>query len=270
MEPTITDPGVALMKLRNLSLRPLFFSSVLFLSACAFQPGNPWGWIEAEISTAPIRSSGEVALDSSTVHLGEIRLLTPGTAGGEAIADFDPANPPPGYTLCHNGHCHTEDGRIVDYEDIIVPGSSAAEPRAVVVASIEADLHSPASVHREDLKIIEQTSLSQAEVIVERLSLEGVLEDHEDSRPLHITLNLAALTFLAPIQLEVGRDQPEFQELHLRLDWPDELFEGLDFSEALPESGTGAIRVHAGRNRDIYDELVERIALSATLAAETP
>ena len=29
-----------------------------------------------------------------------------------------PGKPPPGYTLCHNGHCHHPSGRLVPYAEI--------------------------------------------------------------------------------------------------------------------------------------------------------
>ena len=32
---------------------------------------------------------------------------------------FDPQNPPEGYTRCHRGHCHTVDGRVVSYQQVM-------------------------------------------------------------------------------------------------------------------------------------------------------
>ena len=33
-------------------------------------------------------------------------------------AGLDPAKPPAGYSLCHGGHCHADDGRLVDYAEV--------------------------------------------------------------------------------------------------------------------------------------------------------
>ncbi len=32
---------------------------------------------------------------------------------------FDPANPPPGWKLCHRNHCHNEDGRVASYQQVM-------------------------------------------------------------------------------------------------------------------------------------------------------
>jgi hypothetical protein len=55
-------------------------------------------------------------------------------AGETSALSFDPANPPPGYTLCHNGHCHAADGRLVDYADIAaeLAGGATSGPALVL------------------------------------------------------------------------------------------------------------------------------------------
>jgi hypothetical protein len=47
-----------------------------------------------------------------------VALQTQTGGGGGGGGTFDPANPPPGYSLCHGGHCHSDDGALVSYEDI--------------------------------------------------------------------------------------------------------------------------------------------------------
>ena len=56
---------------------------------------------------------------------------------------FDPANPPVGYSLCHNGHCHADSGELVDYDEIILSlgGSNAGKEIAQLVeAPVSLDL----------------------------------------------------------------------------------------------------------------------------------
>ena len=36
---------------------------------------------------------------------------------GEVV--FDPKNPPPGWVLCHNNHCHHQDGRVASYAQVM-------------------------------------------------------------------------------------------------------------------------------------------------------
>ncbi len=49
-----------------------------------------------------LASDFEVKLDDVSLTLQALALLP----GAEAALAFDPAAPPPGYSLCHNGHCH--------------------------------------------------------------------------------------------------------------------------------------------------------------------
>jgi len=98
--------------------------------ACAFSRGNPWGLAELTLSASfdppasrltpegYLKTSTNYALrlDRIEVLLGSLTLKM--KAGGSGGGAFDPAHPPAGYALCHNGHCHADDGRLVSYEEI--------------------------------------------------------------------------------------------------------------------------------------------------------
>lgn len=102
------------------------------LVACATEPGLGYRTWQAQVNFSFDYGSGrlsedswlrldndyEIKLERASVGGGQIELLTnmSDSTGNDAV--FDPANPPPGYSLCHNGHCHTTDGRLVDYEEI--------------------------------------------------------------------------------------------------------------------------------------------------------
>jgi hypothetical protein len=62
--------------------------------------------------------------------------------GGTEALSFDPANPPPGYSLCHNGHCHSDEGALVDYEAIEaeLSGDDATRRTALQLEGAEVDL----------------------------------------------------------------------------------------------------------------------------------
>jgi hypothetical protein len=102
------------------------------LASCTFEAGSGFGTLEGADLRASFEPGGRLGEDGSflvmggyrvlpesmSLEIGELRLdeLETSDSGGGGV--FDPANPPPGYTLCHGGHCHTEDGRLVPYEDI--------------------------------------------------------------------------------------------------------------------------------------------------------
>jgi hypothetical protein len=103
----------------------------LWIPGCAFEEGNPWGRAdlglvldfqpvdgrltpEGRLKTA---SDYAVALDRLSVRVDAMSLVL-GASGESALGEFDPANPPEGYGLCHGGHCHADDGRLVSYEEI--------------------------------------------------------------------------------------------------------------------------------------------------------
>jgi hypothetical protein len=98
------------------------------LAACAWGPGEPFATLSARIEARlevpggrdlgdgwqMLASNYQIAIDTLELETGGVALNDAGAGGGV----FDPANPPPGYSLCHNGHCHAEDGSLVSYEDI--------------------------------------------------------------------------------------------------------------------------------------------------------
>lgn len=104
--------------------------TLLLLTACTFTPGQGFGELRgATLTTAftpgAARDLGggafltnqaqQVRVDRFELELGDVSLLE--LQGGGAVS-FDPANPPPGYSLCHGGHCHADDGSLVDYSEI--------------------------------------------------------------------------------------------------------------------------------------------------------
>ena len=107
------------------------FGVVGSLSGCAFSDGDPYGVVSAtleahyelrddrdvgEVGWQKLTSELQLRLDEARLDVDVVQLIDRGTSVG-ALA-FDPANPPPGYTLCHNGHCHSVSGDLVDYADV--------------------------------------------------------------------------------------------------------------------------------------------------------
>lgn len=114
----------------------------LLSGGCAFTDGDPWGtaeWsVEARLDEAGrtsaegLRTSDDfrVQLDTLSWSIVSAQL---GYAAGGSVEGFDPADPPPGYSLCHNGHCHADSGELVDYEDIAAELAAASGQGGVTI-----------------------------------------------------------------------------------------------------------------------------------------
>ena len=113
------------MSLRSFVLVPLL------CAGCTWADGNGWANLSAEVR-AHLHVDAPQAAEYATlrtdlghdVRVDRLVLLVDGLTlyrvggGGAAPAAFDPANPPPGYGLCHGGHCHAPSGGTESYEEI--------------------------------------------------------------------------------------------------------------------------------------------------------
>jgi hypothetical protein len=111
---------------------------------CALGDGQPWGVVEIGVSVrfAPpssrldddgrLKTANDyrVAIEEIVVVGRETRL----PLLADASAAFDPGDPPEGYSLCHNGHCHADSGALVDYAAIAAELASSSRGAAIAVA----------------------------------------------------------------------------------------------------------------------------------------
>lgn len=236
-------------------------------SACTFEPGAPWGWIDAQLQIEEIADSGDITITDQQLHVATIQLRAAGSSGG-SVADFDPANPPPGYSLCHQGHCHSDDGRTVSYEEIRA-GAGAGTTSATNVATAEVDEHldlNSDTVVTEELRVLDQVSIDRTAVTVDELFIEAEFDDGTESYDLEITLSLATRIFETGVFYDVGRTSPERQQMSLELVWPDDLFKDLEtLDDTIAQSDGSLIEVHGTSNRTLRDELIARIGADAEL-----
>lgn len=116
----------------------------LGLVACTFEPGAGFATLtEVRLQAeAPDRFTTELGHDVQLEGLSlEVRPLVlqelEGGSGG-----FDPANPPEGFSLCHNGHCHADDGSLPTYAEIeaMLAGDSASWSTVVEIPLGSLDL----------------------------------------------------------------------------------------------------------------------------------
>ena len=108
-----------------IALAALVLCTALITPACTLEGGQPWGQVDFGVSVLSMDTAGRMEgnLIKTADNYGlEIETLTVEFAAVSAVqttsagAGFDPAQPPEGYSLCHNGHCHSADGRLVAYE----------------------------------------------------------------------------------------------------------------------------------------------------------
>ncbi len=205
-------------------MKRLFFSAlVLGLGACTLDDGNPWGEASFELKTQFDRANrGEERLRTSKdfeVQLDDVQLeistISIGLGQGE-VTGFDPANPPEGYSLCHNGHCHAADGRLVDYEDIaaeISGGQVGSELVGAVDRSISALDAEPIPVDCGPCEL-ERASFRTATIRVESLVLSGNVTDLRAEKRIEDNTSFEVLS--APFEVSVPLEDLQIGEDNLR------------------------------------------------------
>lgn len=236
-------------------------AALCVLSACA-DAGLPWGWVEVEVQArfdpdegrideeGRLKTSGDFALTLDEVE-ASFDALTVVLAGAGA-ADFDPANPPEGYSLCHNGHCHSDSGALVDYEVIaleIAGGTAGArvtvglddEPAALSAASVDVDAipceAGPCDLPRGELSGLE---LTLASLWVSGTAFDRLTGDKARLPPEGVAFEAAVevpTAILAQLAGSIGPGEPVGLNLGVGFALPPELFDDIDFSQS--PSGEG-------------------------------
>jgi len=168
------------------------------------------------------------------------------SAGGTDTALFDPANPPEGFTLCHNGHCHAEDGSLVPYEEV-----------ATMTGAVEAgggfSLHIPsdgdeADAAKEDAVTLDDCPddctlprgrLANAASRITQLRVQATI--HDLLPPDQARLPMGGLMVeetwavetdaVAIVDVAFGKQEKVGAALDVRLDLGDSLFDGIDWSD---------------------------------------
>lgn len=220
-----------------------------------------------------LSSDFQVRLTTAKMRLERIELL--GRTGGGGPTSFDPANPPPGYTICHNGHCDREDGAQVPYEDVeaeLSGGGSTATTVATLPVG-ELDLLAPETRSLECQPDCElpRTTLSNGRWILTALRLEGSVRDSRATprfpgeRPFRLEL-AATGAQAAPVAVITGTlDVPSDRAhaprvmLALELELTPSLFDPVDWAAATPEPG-GILDLSSSENAATRTQLLKAIA----------
>jgi hypothetical protein len=248
------------------------------LAGCTFDAGNWFGTLAGSLTAAyvpkPERDAGggwqrlasdyQVRVTSAAVAVQETQLL-----GGQNVGSlgFDPAKPPPGYTLCHNGHCHATDGRLVSYEDIsaeLAMRQGGGGLQAVVTLSGAGSLDLLAPSERplacQPSCNLERTQITRVVVTIETLVLDGVARDGRSpprfagERPFHFQRASgeggAPSTVSVALDLPIDRKHAPRVRLALSLEATAAVLDAIDFASPIPEGRLGEVSLAAAVTRD--------------------
>jgi hypothetical protein len=139
---------------------------------------------------------------------------------------FDPASPPEGFSLCHNGHCHSADGRLVDYEDV----AAEVAQRAGVSGGVSWPLDVGAALTGEPVALplgpctdgcqLPTGELSTFEVTVTGVKVRArVLRASDEGEVAVVDLDAPlAVVLRVPVEGEVGKDAPVGVRLAARVE----------------------------------------------------
>jgi hypothetical protein len=260
----------------------------LLLSAgCALDAGEGFAVLQPSVRaayTAPasrevgdgyhrLSSDYQVRLTTARMRLERIDLL--GGAGGSGPSTFDPANPPAGYTLCHSGHCHRDDGALIPYDEVAaeLAGGGATASTVATLPVGDLDLLAPETRALEcdpncELPL---TSVSSGRWRLTALRLEGTVRDGRTTprfageRPFRLALaptdDKAAPVAVLTGALDVPSDREHAPRvlLDLKLDLTPAIFDPLDWTAATP-GPDGTVDLSAPANATTFTQLIEQLA----------
>jgi hypothetical protein len=266
------------------SFSHLLLATALATGGCASGPGGPFATVDGVIASeyavpldralpdgwAKLATDYQLRITSARIGVVDAELRARTGGGGGSGATFDPANPPPGYSLCHAGHCHRDDGALVPYEDIQAELDAGGPTLNTIVRfPVGAELQALPGEERPlqcegscDLGLI---TLTEIRSTVSLLSLEGLVRDLR--APPRISGEVPFVLFADRAVLRTGvriladRSHPPHIALRIRVEPSPEHFDALDWG-ALARSA-GVINFSLPANEESLDEVVDAFASSA-------
>ncbi len=231
---------------------------------CAIDDGSPWGRLSATASVQwqppvdRLTAAGElltvnneaVALSTIAVKIASVRAVMATTT---TDTKFDPANPPPGYSLCHTGHCHKDDGTLPSYEQI---KETLAKQGGAVAASITWAVTGQGwlAVHQGAATLelgackpscdIGRGKMARWQVDVSALKIAGKVRSTTAKGALSDAPRAFTMTWTAPASirqpstLAFDRDAPAGVNAKLSVQLPSTLLDDIDFKTTAVATAT--------------------------------
>lgn len=232
----------------------------LLSASCAFEPGEPIGRLAPSLTVVLDLGDGRVAdgrwLTSNDYAIAltaidvTLTSFAVGLSSGESPSsvDFDPNDPPPGYGLCHGGHCHADDGRLVAYEDIeaeLARGGLDAE-RVVTLPALGVAALSELSADPIAVELgacpercaVPASRLVSATVGLDQVRIVAKIFDRRvgagarlPAEGLSFAMDVdVEASVSAPIAGSFGHDEPPVAAVAATLRLDGDLFDGVDFA----------------------------------------
>lgn len=242
--------------------------ALLLLPGCTFGPGAGFARVAATSVQLSLDSATLVDLVGREVVVEAARLSfdtveVQALEGADSV-DFDPADPPDGYTLCHGEHCHSTSGELVPYDEIIADlsgGTASFEAVGVIDAGVEASLLSGAVVSLTGSAPLPLASIARVALTAPRLVLEGGTDDGLD-----VLVEVSPTVALSgELLYDVERTGPDELRLLVEVAVPDTLLDGVDLESAVVD-GVAVIGDPEGGPAAAVDEALRTSVVHGTLS----
>jgi hypothetical protein len=227
-------------------------------TGCSYSNGEPYGLLSASLDAGyrveagrdagegwqKLASEYQVRLTRASLDVDVLELLD---AGDAAIVTFDPASPPPGYSLCHDGHCHRDDGSVVDYAEVeadIARAVGAHTVKVLTAGRVDLSAAAPVAMSCEGDCVLDRGHLVLVRLVSSGLHLEGEVRDGLAS-PRIAPVGFVAEVALLPdggvheeaIDIVLDDDSPPGVSLALSLPTGASLLDAVPFHATSPDSG---------------------------------
>ncbi|MEW5848920.1 MAG: hypothetical protein AB2A00_08900 [Myxococcota bacterium] len=217
-------------------------------------------------ATAPITTDQgfTVVVESATVALPGATVSTAATSG-EGSSTFDPANPPPGCTLCHGGHCHCGD-RLVPYEELAGGGGTAGES-ARYEGPVTVDART-AELARFPTRTVPEKAWTTLTLDAPVLTVTGRVDGPglSGERFVMVVEDMVSTALTQSGDLELSTDREPLVLATMRVTLPDGLFNGIAFQNL--EVRNGARRLDRNFAPTDVAKIRERVADESSSALE--
>jgi hypothetical protein len=256
------------------SARALLFGLV-GLVGCTFEDGEPWGSADLALTArfevpesrrtadGALKTANDYAIEDLRLELGLAAFSLAVTEDADAPAGFDPADPPEGFTLCHNGHCHGPGGKLFSYGEVAAAAGGAGTSGS---SGVTADVDAPEGVRLEttptDVPLVGcPCDLGRGRVTAASLALTGlrVRGTVRDLRPesrlsgASVSVDLTVpldLALNAPLSVRVDRGEPVDVAVEAALTVTPHVLDALDFAQSavsaeLAEQTADTLRIHS-------------------------
>jgi hypothetical protein len=264
-------------------MRTRLLLPVLLLAGCAWDAGEGFAVLEPTVRAvyAPeegrevfpgfqaLASNYQVLVTGASIRLERVELIPRRASAGPGL--FDPSNPPPGYSLCHGGHCHRDDGALIPYEEIeaeLGGGGAAALPLATLpVGEVNLLNYTPIDVACEPDCELPRTELATGRWALTALRLQGLVRDGLDNPRIagerKFQLDLASPAGSSPVavlegELDVPSDRENEPRVQLRLllDVPSRIFDEVNWAAVQPATD-GTLDLSTANNAAAREAILE-------------